>query len=139
MSCLHIHIGSQCMHARLTEFKISHCIRNVTSWASCSVKILISIPRPLVFIVCIEKGKALYEPCHEKNDFCICKNKGTDQLRCTHAADQRLCFRFIDRTTDRPKQTVRTTIRLLLFAITSRYLYRLVYGIISFFLIFRVI
>ena len=28
----------------------------------------------------------------------ICKNKGTDQLHCNCAADQRLCFRYIDNT-----------------------------------------
>ena len=26
----------------------------------------------------------------------LCRNKGTDQLRCYHAADQRLCFHYID-------------------------------------------
>ena len=28
--------------------------------------------------------------------FCICKNKGADQLRRNLAADQHLCFRYID-------------------------------------------
>ena len=32
-----------------------------------------------------------------KPDFCIFKNKGADQLRGNHAADQRLCFRYIDK------------------------------------------
>ena len=31
-----------------------------------------------------------------KTAFCICENKGTDQLRGNHEADQRLCFRFTD-------------------------------------------
>ena len=31
-----------------------------------------------------------------KPAFCICKNKCADQLRVNHAADQRLCFRYID-------------------------------------------
>ena len=31
-----------------------------------------------------------------KQDFCICENIDTDQLRSNCAADQRLCFRFID-------------------------------------------
>ena len=32
-----------------------------------------------------------------KLDFCICENKGADQLcSSNHAADQRLCFRYID-------------------------------------------
>ena len=30
--------------------------------------------------------------------FCICENKGADQLRSKQAADQRLCFRYIDST-----------------------------------------
>ena len=33
-----------------------------------------------------------------KPAFCICKNKGTDQLCGNHAADQHLCFRFINST-----------------------------------------
>ena len=32
----------------------------------------------------------------KKPVFCICENKGTDQLRGNHAADQRLCFPYID-------------------------------------------
>ena len=28
--------------------------------------------------------------------FCICENKGADQLRGDRAADQCLCFRYID-------------------------------------------
>ena len=30
--------------------------------------------------------------------FCICENKGADQLRGNHEADQRLCFRYRDST-----------------------------------------
>ena len=30
--------------------------------------------------------------------FCICENKDADQLRSNCAADQRLCFRYTDRT-----------------------------------------
>ena len=33
-----------------------------------------------------------------KTDFCIYKNKGTDQLPGNSTADQRLCFRYIDST-----------------------------------------
>ena len=33
-----------------------------------------------------------------KTTFYICKNKGADQLHSNRAADQRLCFRFIDST-----------------------------------------
>ena len=33
-----------------------------------------------------------------KPTFCICENKGADQLRGNREADQRLCFRYIDST-----------------------------------------
>ena len=33
-----------------------------------------------------------------KPDFCICKNKGADQLSSNCEADQRLCFRYSDST-----------------------------------------
>ena len=33
-----------------------------------------------------------------KPDFCICENKGADQLRGNCAADQCLCFRYFDST-----------------------------------------
>ena len=33
-----------------------------------------------------------------KPDFCICKNKGADQLCGNRTTDQHLCFRYIDST-----------------------------------------
>ena len=33
-----------------------------------------------------------------KPDFCLCENKGADQLRGDREADQRLCFRYSDST-----------------------------------------
>ena len=33
-----------------------------------------------------------------KLTICICENKGADQLRGDHEADQRLCFRYSDST-----------------------------------------
>ena len=33
-----------------------------------------------------------------KPDFTYAKIKGEDQLRCNCAADQRLCFRYVDST-----------------------------------------
>ena len=33
-----------------------------------------------------------------KPAFCICENKDADQLRGNREADQRLCFRYTDRT-----------------------------------------
>ena len=40
----------------------------------------------------------LYEPCHEKSDYCICENNSADHLHCNRAADQHLCFVYIDST-----------------------------------------
>ena len=40
----------------------------------------------------------LHEPRHEKTCFLHCENKGADQLRSNCAADQHLCFRYIDNT-----------------------------------------
>ena len=37
-----------------------------------------------------------------KPAFCICENKDVDQLRSNCASDQRLCFRYIDRTIPLP-------------------------------------
>ena len=34
--------------------------------------------------------------------FCICENKDADQLRGNREADQRLCFRYTDRTIPLP-------------------------------------
>ena len=33
----------------------------------------------------------------KKTAFCICENKEADQLRGNREADQRLCFRYMDR------------------------------------------
>ena len=33
-----------------------------------------------------------------KADFCICENKGTDQLRGDSIAEQDLCFHYVDST-----------------------------------------
>ena len=38
------------------------------------------------------------EPRHKKPRFCLCENKGADQLRSNCTADQRLCFRYTDST-----------------------------------------
>ena len=36
----------------------------------------------------------MYEPRHEKNGFCLSKNRDSEQLCINCAADQRLCFRY---------------------------------------------
>ena len=40
----------------------------------------------------------LIEPHHEKTRFCICKNKGAEQLYSNCTADQCLCFRYTNCT-----------------------------------------
>ena len=40
----------------------------------------------------------IMEPCYEKTGFLQIENKDADQLRGIHEADQRLCFRYTDRT-----------------------------------------
>ena len=40
----------------------------------------------------------IYEPRHEKNEFCLCKNKGADQLCSNCTVDQCLCFCYRDST-----------------------------------------
>ena len=40
----------------------------------------------------------IYEPPMGKPSVCIGENKDVDQLRGNHEADQRLCFRYTDRT-----------------------------------------
>ena len=39
-----------------------------------------------------------YEPRYEKTDFLHMRKKDADQLRSNCAADQRLCFRYMDST-----------------------------------------
>ena len=48
-----------------------------------------------------------------KSDFCLCENKGADQLRSNCEADQRFCFRYTDSTLS----------RLLKFQVSSLLLY----------------
>ena len=49
-----------------------------------------------------------------KPAYCICENKGADQLRSNCAADQRLCFRYITSTIPRPpKYEISTSSHLL--------------------------
>ena len=38
------------------------------------------------------QGLFKFEPRHEKPEFCLCDNKGADQLCSECTADQRLCF-----------------------------------------------
>ena len=40
-----------------------------------------------------------------KPDVCLCENNGADQLRSNCAADQRLCFCYIDNTIPLPSES----------------------------------
>ena len=65
--------------------------------------------------------------------FRIIENKGTDRLRNNQAADQHLCFHYIDTIiilsfqTNRSGQTVQTKIRLLLEEQSDHGLYCLLF------------
>ena len=52
--------------------------------------------------VCITYNFAYMSCIMRKPVFCICENKGADQLRSNCAADQRLCFHYIDRAMSIP-------------------------------------
>ena len=47
----------------------------------------------LLIIIEIEMNRIVRKP-----GFCLCENKGADQLRGNREADQRLCFRYTDST-----------------------------------------
>ena len=47
---------------------------------------------------CLSKNKINMSHVMRKPDFCLCENKGADQLRSNCEADQRLCFRYLDST-----------------------------------------
>ena len=49
-------------------------------------------------ILILSIDRILHESRHEKTCFCICENKGADQLCGKRTADQHLCFRSIDST-----------------------------------------
>ena len=85
--------------------KISYC----KFWSrQVSQPVLLSLHCLLSHLMAILKGRTSlfnfqsvcnkYEPRHEKNCFCICKNKSTDLLRGGRPADQHLYFRYIDST-----------------------------------------
>ena len=52
----------------------------------------------LIFIRCPLNGNLIMSRIMRKPDFCLCENKGADQLRSNCEADQRLCFRYLDST-----------------------------------------
>ena len=51
------------------------------------------IIRANTFVIHLNLSRVMRKPA-----FCICENKDADQLRVNREADQRLCFRYIDRT-----------------------------------------
>ena len=58
------------------------------------IRTLWQLPHPLGYSVTInEKSHIMRKPI-----FCLCENKGADQLRSNCEADQRLCFRYSDST-----------------------------------------
>ena len=61
-----------------------------------NLSILFTTPPPMK-AEAVGSGTHIHEAHHEKICFCICENKGTDQLRGDPAVDQGLCFHFMDR------------------------------------------
>ena len=85
--CLNAHVYYKCevfVQDTLRGFLRLKHYQNVTPSDS-------DLDKPILRIV-------LYEPRYEKPTFCICENKDADLLRGNREADQRLCFRYIDRT-----------------------------------------
>ena len=54
---------------------------------------------------CVPNSCPVFEQCHEKTGFCICENKGADQLRIKCAADLHLCFPYMDSTIPLPPKS----------------------------------
>ena len=52
----------------------------------------------LRFIIMLQLNQQYMSRIVRKPDFCLCENKGADQLRGNREADQRLCFRYTDST-----------------------------------------
>ena len=55
--------------------------------------ITISQPHKQIIVLATKLSRILRKP-----DFCLCENKGADQLCSNCTADQRLCFRYSDST-----------------------------------------
>ena len=60
---------------------------------SCLKKDLMETEVPLSHELVHDISRVLRKPA-----FCICKNKGADQLHSNCTVDQRLCFRYTDST-----------------------------------------
>ena len=63
------------------------------------VNYVMSTLKTLKCRVKVQKIHTFMSRAMRKTDFCLCENKGADQLRSNCEADQRLCFRYTDRTT----------------------------------------
>ena len=64
-----------------------HICRLLVFWCGGS-NVIIEIIDPVIIMSRIVR----------KRDYCLCENKGADQLRSNCEADQRLCFRYSDST-----------------------------------------
>ena len=65
------------------------------------IKLLLHVFLRIRFCISEAYGAAIRfynEPRRGETAFCICENKGNDRLHCSHAADLRLCFKYIYRT-----------------------------------------
>ena len=63
------------------------------------VVLLFNVSNPGLAVSCGDRIWVQYlSRVTRKPDFCLCENKGADQLRSNCEADQRLCFRYTDST-----------------------------------------
>ena len=69
------------MKYHITKYMYKHTDVAIKFWGS--------------FFVCVKYNLS---PVVRKPAFCLCENKGADQLHSNCAADQRLCFRYSDST-----------------------------------------
>ena len=105
----HLHIGLKAYYIRtcsiINEMSTYNISLNGKLYHQCIVTTqkVQNENKIVIFHFCVvtinTMGVLLFVPRREKPAFCICENKDTDQLRGNREADQRLCFRLIDKTT----------------------------------------
>ena len=80
-------------HTHESEELIDKFVPRVTVWPQAFCEVMPNSDSKDRFFYFSHLSRVVRKPA-----FCICKNKDADQLRGSREADQRLCFRYIDRT-----------------------------------------
>ena len=68
-----------------------------------------------------KRTKKIWSHIMRKPTFCICKNKGADQLRGNQEVDQHLCFRHTDRTIPRLSKSKNFQLLAIFCACTAQF------------------